>query len=341
MKIVFTIQHPAHVHFFRYAIKELEQEHDIEVYVRDKEIIRDLLEAYEIDHTVLSTLEKSSFGMFSTQLKYEYQLWKHTKSSPPDIFCAIGGTAVAHVSRLFDSKSIIFTDTEHATLQNNVTFLFADQICTPTCYQGDIGSKQIRYPGYHELAYLHPNRFTPDPSVLDYIDADRDDKIVILRLVSWEAAHDVGHGGFDKVVDVVDRLESTGGRVVITSEGDIPKEIEHCQYSLPVHKMHDLMYYASLYLGEGGTMASECAVLGTPSIFISTLKLGYLDELEESYGLLFNFSGKNRQKKALKKSLSILKNYDIIKWKNKRKRMLNDKIDVTKFMIKTISNLLG
>jgi len=336
MNIVFTIQHPAHVHFFKHAIKELKKNHDIRTFVRDKEIIRELLETYEIDYTVLSTLENSSFGTFYIQLKYEYKLWKNTKESPPNLFCAIGGTAASHISKFFDSKSIIFTDTEHATLQNNITFPFADRICTPDCYKEDIGPKQVRYPGYHELAYLHPNRFTPDLSVLDYIDADVDDKIVIIRLSAWDAAHDLGQKGFGDIVDAVYKLESKGAQVIITSEDDYPEEIKHCISSVPVYKMHDLMYYASLYIGEGGTMASESAVLGTPAIFISTLRLGYLEELENKYGLVFNFSGKHRQKNALKKSLSILENYDDKKWKRKREKMLEKKIDTTKFILKEI-----
>ncbi|MFW6041287.1 MAG: DUF354 domain-containing protein [Thermoplasmatota archaeon] len=333
MKIVFTIQHPAHVHFFKYAIKELRDTHEIKVFVRDKEIITDLLDAYDINHTVLSTAGKSSFGMFSTQLKYEYKIWEHTKESPPDLFCAIGGTAASHVSKLLDSKSIVFTDTEHARLQNNITFPFADSICTPDCYKDDLGSKQIRYPGYHELAYLHPNRFKPDSSVLDYIDANEDDKIVILRLISWGAAHDVGHSGFRNITDVVNQLESTGAKVVITAEGDIPDEVEHCQSTIPPHKMHDLMYYSYLFIGESGTMVTESAILGTPAIFVSSLNAGVWDELENKYGLLNHFSKKNRQKESVKKAVSILENYGQDMWRKRQQSMLEDKIDVTNFIL--------
>lgn len=169
---------------------------------------------------------------------------------------------------------------------------------------------------------------------MDYIDADRDDKIVILRLVAWEAVHDVGDSGFSDVVDVVRRLESTGAEVVITAEEDIPEEVEYCQSEIPPHKMHGLMYYSDLFIGESATMASESAMLGTPAIFVSSSRRGYTDELEEKYGLVFNFSGENRQERGIRKAMDILTDYDEKKWDKRHENMLEDKIDVTQFMMK-------
>jgi len=84
-------------------------------------------------------------------------------------------------------------------------------------------------------------------------------------------------------------------------------------------------------------MASESAMLGTPGIFVSSSRRGYTDELEEKYGLVFNFSGEKRQERGLGKAMDILTDYDETKWENRHKKMLEDKIDVTQFMI----NLLG
>lgn len=338
MKLVFMIQHPAHVHFFKNIIKKLSKTQDIYVFVRDKEIITDLLKEYVINYTILS--KKSSSSFIKTELIYEYEGWKAIKDISPDLIITIGGPTAAHIGKILDIPSIIFTDTEHAKLQNKITFPFANYIFTPNCYRINIGSKQIKYPGYHELAYLHPNRFEPDPSVLDYIDADKDDKIVVLRLISWQATHDIGHKGFADIKKVLSKFESKRCKVVITSEGDIPEEGEHCLYDIPPHKMHDLMYYSDLFIGEGGTMASESAVLGTPSILVSTLNAGVWNELEHKYGLLFHFNDYTKQEKSLEKAVSILNEYDRRKWIKKRKNMLKDKIDVTKFIIEQVNKVI-
>jgi len=335
LRILVKISHPGHVHFYKNFINEMEKKgHKIFILSSPRKMAIRLLELYNLEYETYNSEIKYDFIRIRDQLQLNYETWKNVVRFKPDFLTGIGGTSVSHVSRFTEAFSVIFTDTEHAKFQNNITFPFADRICTPECYTDDLGSKQIRYPGYHELAYLHPNRFTPDPSVLDYIDADRDDKIVILRLVSWEAVHDVGDSGFSDVVDVVRRLESTGAEVVITAEGDIPEEVEYCQSKIPPHKMHDLMYYSDLFIGESATMASESAMLGTPAIFVSSSRRGYTDELEEKYGLVFNFSGENRQKRGLGKALDILEYYDENKWENRRKKMFEDKIDVTEFMLK-------
>lgn len=307
--------------------------HNLFVMSTDTKSSLDLLKSYGIEHYYWKKTTGFNPLKIKGQIRQNYQIWKKAVEFKPDFLTAIGGTSISHVSRFVDAKSIVFTDTEHAKIGNMITFPFSDYICTPDCYLDDLGPKQIRYPGYHELAYLHPNRFTPDPSVLDYIDADRDDKIVILRLIAWGAVHDLGQGGFSDIGEVISRIESTRAKVVITSESEIPEEAEHCQYNIPPHKMHDLMYYSNLFIGESGTMSTESAILGTPALHVTTLWAGVLNEIEERYGLVYNFSEKNRQKKAVKTALNILTNYKNNEWKLKRIKLLNDKIDVTRFML--------
>jgi len=103
--------------------------------------------------------------------------------------------------------------------------------------------------------------------------------------------------------------------------------------------MHSVMYYATLLIGESSTMASECAVLGTPSIFISTSRRGYTDEEEEKYDMLYTFDDpKKGQKQAMKKTLQLLSRKNLKKeWQNKAEMMLKDKIDVTKWMVTLVN----
>jgi len=55
MRIVITIQHPAHVHFFKNVIRLLEQDgHQVEVFARAKDLVAYLLEIYDIEYTMLA-----------------------------------------------------------------------------------------------------------------------------------------------------------------------------------------------------------------------------------------------------------------------------------------------
>ncbi len=84
-------------------------------------------------------------------------------------------------------------------------------------------------------------------------------------------------------------------------------------------------------------MASESSLLGTPSIYLNPLKLGYLDEQEKKYGLLYSM--KKDDVKVISKAISILKNPEKESWNSKRQRLLDDKIDTTDFMTKLIKKI--
>lgn len=338
MRVFITIQHPAHVHFFRNTIERLQAaDHNVHVFARDRPMALALLNSYGIDHEVLTGRFDSRAKMVLGQLMFEVKLFRRVRRLDPDVLVAIGGLEIAHASILSDVRTIIFTDTESATVTNTLAFPFADRICTPDCYEDDIGSKQLRYPGYHELAYLHPNRFEPDPGVLSETGLDPDDRFVVLRLVDWNAVHDVGESGFSDLGSVVESFEETGAQVFITAEGELPDGVERCRLPVEPHRIHHLLYYADLFIGEGATMAAESAVLGTPGVFVSTIRHGYTTELEERYGLLRNFSGPDRQSEAVKAGIDIVDGYDQELWNRRRAEMLADKIDTTEFILQQLT----
>lgn len=338
MKIIYTIQHPAHVHLFRNSIKELEKGgHEIHTFVREKDVNIELLSKYDIDYTKLAGEPLTPYHLPFVQLKYEWRIILAAQKINPDVLVSMGEPAITHAAKVCGGKSLIFTDTELATLQNVLAFPFADKIYTPESYQDDIGPKQVRYPGYHELAYLHPNQFDPDPTIVEQAGVDPEEKYVILRLVSWDAAHDVGDSGIDDVVDVVTAIENAGARVLITSEADLPQEIKDRRLKSEPHNIHHLLAYADLFMGESATMATESAVLGTPAVFVSSSRRGYTDELEDEYGLVFNYSGPQRQSDGLERTISILENYDPMEWNQKRERVLRDKKDTTKIIVNQIT----
>lgn len=338
MKILIDIGHPGHVHFFKNTIWELEKNgHEVLVTARGKEVTVDLLKAYGIKHKVLTSMKKGKMNLFLEWIIRDYKLLKIAKEFNPDVLTGILNPSVAHVAWLLNKKSIIFNDTEHAKLAQNITYPFSDIICTPTCFKTEIGVKQVKYSGYHELSYLGPNYFTPTPDVLKELGLTVNDTFIILRFVSWGASHDGGQKGIDDKVKLVEKLAEYG-RVFITSEAKLDDNLEKYRLKISPEKLHDLLYYATLYVGEGATTASECAVLGTHAIYVNTLSLGYTDEEEIKYQLVYNFCNKeNMEIKAFDKAIELLQNKELrSEGKQKRKKLLRDKIDVTNFMVASI-----
>jgi predicted glycosyltransferase len=117
-------------------------------------------------------------------------------------------------------------------------------------------------------------------------------------------------------------------------------DLEKYELKVSPEKMHDVLYYARLLFCDSQTMATEAGVLGTPAVrcnsFVGVNDMGNFIELENKYGLIYNFSDEN---KALSCALSLLKTPDIkTEWVKRQKILLNDKIDVTAFMIWFIEN---
>lgn len=339
LRILVDIGHPAHVHFFKNALWNLEKEgHKVMVTSRDKDVVIELLNAYGIPHTVLSTVKQGKAHLLEEWVVRDVKLLNIARKFDPDLIMGVLSPPVAHVAWMLGKKSIIFNDTEHAEIAQKITYPFCDMICTPSCYKNDDGKKQIRYNGYHELAYLHPDYFSPRPEVLEELGVNVGEPFTILRFVSWGAHHDLGQHGISNKMALVKELEKYG-RVFITPEGKLAEEFEQYRIRVSPEKIHHLLYYATLYVGEGATMAVESAILGTPSIYISSLvgTMGNFSELDEEYGLLFNYIDSEA---ALEKALELLRDHDLKKnWGLKRAALLRDKVDVTRFMVRLIEEL--
>jgi hypothetical protein len=124
--------------------------------------------------------------------------------------------------------------------------------------------------------------------------------------------------------------------VFISSEGNLPQEL--VKYKLQIHpsKLHDALYFASLYIGEGSTTASEATILGTPAIYINSLVVGYCKEQEEKYGMLYQFK---TNEGIVEKAVQILTTQNLREYyKDKGRKMLSEKIDPTAFMVWFIEN---
>ena len=104
--------------------------------------------------------------------------------------------------------------------------------------------------------------------------------------------------------------------------------------------MHNILAFATMLFGESATMASECAMLGVPSIYLDSTGRYYTRDLEEKYGLVFNYTESlEDQEKAIHKGLEILNTPNILdEWQKRRNKMLSEKIDVTAFLVWFVEN---
>ena len=348
MRILIDIGHPAHVHLFKNMIWKLENDgHEVKITARDKDVALQLLDAYGFDYEFLGKHHKKLLNKLFGLITRDYKLYKIARKFKPDVLIGVGNYYIAQVSRLIGKPSILFSDDDSKAdwLTGLLYKPFVDILITPYHFRGKINPKKhIRIKGYKELAYLHPNYFKPNPLVLENVGIDSNDVFILLRFVSWEAFHDRGYKGFDiktkqKFVKELERY----GKVFISSEAKLPLEFEKYKLNVPLHKIHDLLYYAHMFIGDSQTMTTEAAILGTPAIRCNSfadisndLSDTNFVELENIYGLTYSIKDPLQ---ALKKALELLADKNLKnKWQKKREKLLSEKIDVTKFMTEFIED---
>ncbi|HEX9622470.1 MAG TPA: hypothetical protein VF989_20140 [Polyangiaceae bacterium] len=290
MRLLFDIVHPAHVHFFKNMITALRASgHEIAILARQKDVTAELLDRYDLPYEILGQpSDKGRFGQGLELLRRDVRLVALCRRFRPRVILTRSPAGV-QAGRLLGIKGVFDTDDGPAAgIHWKAAAPFAHVITTPDCTPDYYGPKHLKYPGYKQMAYLHPDHFQPDEGVLSVLGVGRGERFFIVRFVAWMASHDNGEGGlaYDAKVEIIRRLERHG-RVFISSEAPLPPEWESRRFSVGPHQMHHALAFASLLVGESQTMAAEAAVLGVPNIRVSSWagRLDYLNELEQRYQL--------------------------------------------------------
>lgn len=343
MRILIEILHPAHVHFFRNAIATWRARGDVVLVVsREKEMANELLSAYQIPYRSISALGTHKWQLLLEMLERDAKMTHLALSFKPDVLVGIMGVTIVQVGLLLRRPAIVFYDTENATITNRFVYPLAHSVCTPQCYAQPVRGNHVVYPGYHELAYLHPDRFAADPEIVRRAGLDPERRYFLLRFVSWQASHDLSERGLDlewkrELVKILAPL----GEVLISSEGPLPTDLEAHRFRARPEHIHHILAFAALLVGESATMASEAAMLGVPSFYIADTGRGYVSELADRYGLI-RMHRLSESARALDEVRSLLKNAHLrAEYQERRSTMLSERVDTTSWMVAYIDAVLA
>lgn len=339
MRVLIDLSHPAHAHFFRHPIAILRsQGHEVLITSRKKDVTLLLLEKMGLKHYPLSSASYGKIGLLTELFKRNFSLGRICRSFRPDVMAAIGGIFIAQVGALMRIPSLVFYDTENAKLQNMVTYPFASLVVVPRCYEGPVPKHTIRYPGYHELSYLHPNRFSArrEIALANGLDACRD--TFLIRIVAWKANHDIGERGWrSDLLDAVIAHLAPLGKVIISTERSLPERFRPFVFRGDPLQMHHLIANCRLYVGESATMASECAILGVPAIYVAQTGRGYTTEQERRYGLVKNIDTMDIRgvEAAIDGMLSVSQET----WSQRHRALIDETIDVAPYAVELIQTI--
>lgn len=306
MKILFDFNHPAHVHYFKHSIKQLKSRGDtVFIVARDKEISQELLKLEKISFISRGKGAKSLLGKLFYYFYSLSVLLYLIKKEKVDLTVSFMHPYPVQAAWLARVTSLVFSDTENASLHHRATVPFASEVHTPFTFGLDIGRKQKSFKSFMELAFLNDKHFIPNEKLFHNFKKADTRKKALVRFVSRKSLHDSHHKGItdtDKV-RLVEAL-SKFCNVYISSEVEIPGPIKSYQLNIPVNKIHDFLYSCDFLVGESATMSAESALLGTPAIYIDDEGRGYTDYLEKEYQLIYRV---NEDKKGIDKAIAYAK----------------------------------
>ncbi|MBB5204347.1 hypothetical protein HNQ51_001661 [Inhella inkyongensis] len=278
MKIWFDLSNSPHINLFAGLIRELEAEgHEITITCRPLANTIDLLDLHGFRYTVVGTHYGAK--LLNKLLGFPircWQLWRHLRGQ--GIHAAISQSSFHSpvVARLLGVRVIYMNDNEHA-LGNVPAFLFATRILVPECLaleklkkQGANPRKVTQYPGVKEGIYLWAlqarlQRHGPRKRAHVYV-----------RPEPWTAQYYKGQREFldELLLGIKDQVD-----VTLLPRG----QAQGHHYRDPrfagiriidtALDLADIAPDCDLFIGAGGTMTREMAVLGVPTLSV------YQDEL--------------------------------------------------------------
>jgi len=338
MNILFDIAHPADVHLFRHVrTKLISNGHNVIFMARDKDVVIELLNEYKIPYLLGTKAQRGIVKLSFEIIAWFFKAFSIIKKNKIDLAVSLSSPSTAWAAKFNSIPHIMFNDTETGIAQLIMARPATKNIYTPECLLANWGPKQIHYKGIHDLAYLRPEYFKPTPlNLKDHTTKSTSTPFspyAIIRFVSWGASHDRGMkkttNDFKyKICEIISQKMD----FFISAEGALPEKLEKYKLKVPASKLHTAIAFAKLVVGDGATTATEAAVLGVPSLYISPFadSLGYCRLLKQ-YGLLTSVKS---EEEGLIKIEELLSNPNLKARRESKEKLLNETIDLVDFITK-------
>jgi predicted glycosyltransferase len=342
MNILLIAYHPSEALVLKNISSILKEKHNVKVLFTEKEgIVEQIIKTFDISYSKIGYSRRSLIGKYISAFLIVLKLLKEVIYFKPNIVFSSASIYSGLVTKLLKIHHICYLDTETAVFHLKYAIKFIDTLLIPDCFYLNFSSKKvIRFKGYKELSYLHPNYFKRDSHVLGKYGLSSSDKIVLLRFSALKAMHDVGLNSYsnfeDKIYYYLGCFEKKAKVFISMTEKELGVKFQKYRLNIDPNDYINILSFCTLYIGEGTSSASEAGLLGVPWIVLRPQPLGYLNDQEHKYKLGFRTSDID---KAFLRAMEWLDNDLLLSiWKEKASQVINDKIDVASFFSWFIEN---
>lgn len=343
MRALFELTHPKHYYQYRYIINEFIQRGDrVKIIARDKDVLLELLKNEGHDYEIYGKHKKKLKGKIFNIISIFFNYLGIVRKFKPDYILSKASFYAVLIKPFTKAKLVITPDSEVVWLTRKIVAPFSDIIITPETYKLNYGKKHKRLNGFFEECYLGPLSFKPSKEFLKKAKIDNNKPFFILRFISWDANHDVGQFGFNdkEKIKLVKTLSQYGSVIISAEQKNLPVELNGYLSTIPPNEIHHLLHFATMYIGDSQSMATESALLGTPSLrynsFVGPNDMSNFIILEKNYDLMRNFSDFDNLMQTVNMFLENKGLKD--EWLDKRSEYFASKKDLN---IQLIESILG
>lgn len=287
MKIWIDISNAPHVNFFKDFIKEWEDKYEVIVTTRPLSNTIDLLEKNNIDYKIIgSHYGKNSFAKLLGFFKRSNELFNFLKFQNVNITISQSSFYSPYVARKLKIPSIYTNDNEFAK-GNYIGFLLANIILLPEALEKWVNGRFFKnrvtfYPGVKEGIYIKAKKIKIK---------NKEKSTIYFRPEPWHAQyHAFSINTFDSVliglahdnrIVVLPRDEKQSDHFIELSNSN-----SNIKVSTNVENVETIAGNCDIFLGAGGSMTREFALMGIPTISLYQGELLEVDKYLIDYGVL-------------------------------------------------------
>jgi predicted glycosyltransferase len=343
--ILIYCSHPAQFLFFKNAIVTIKKLNiDVCLVIKDKDVLESLVIASGLAHIKIEDGRNvRKISIITSFFSRIYNLAKLVKETRAELLIGTD-SALSIVGRITRTRNILTLEDDFKVIWPLALlgYPLTDAIFAPNvCNVGLWNSKHIGYNGYMKLAYLAPKYLTLEQrSRPGFLDVNK--RYALIRLSALNAFHDIGVGGVntDVLRSIVELLEQKGIIPIISSEQVLKGELSRYSVNFKPSQIHAILKYSEILISDSQSMTVEAAIIGTPSVRISSLKgkISVLEEIESHYNLSWSHLP-SEVDNILNTVNNLLSNKIILQeYLVGHKKLLEEKCDVTEALVHICCN---
>jgi len=281
LKVWIDILTPKQVNYFAPLVRRLSQQHvGVLVTTREYREVNQLLKMRKISALKVG---RHGGGALKAKLISSAERIRRLAVLLPSHGCesaiSFSSPEAARVAYGLSIPHYCISDSPHAEAVSRLTIPLSKMLFTPKVIPlkawinyGIDRAHIVRYDALDPAAWL--KGFRPDPHVLDELGLDCSRPILTVRAEESQASYLIGQSLANPLSVLVARAltrELPQSQVVLIPRYDLAtftKKLAGRSVIVPSSAIDatSLLYYSRLFLGGGGTMTAEAALLGVPSI---------------------------------------------------------------------------